>query len=177
MSNQEDQLRYPIGKFTPSESYTPQEISENIKRIEALPAKLESIFRSFSSRQLETPYREGGWTARQVLHHLADSHMNAYIRIKWTLTEATPMIKAYDEKRWAETPEIEIDPMISIELLKTLHTKFVALLSRIKAQDQKKEFQHPETKKNVSIERMIALYAWHGEHHLGHLNIIAAKPK
>ena len=106
---------------------------------------------------------------------MSDSHMNAYIRIKWTLTEESPVIKAYDEKRWAETPEIGEDPLLSVNLLKALHAKFVRLLKDIKAEDLKKHFIHPDTKKNVSVERMIALYAWHGEHHLGHLAIIAAK--
>jgi hypothetical protein len=176
MSNAEDSLRYPIGKFTPQESYSTAEIRANIARIESVPQKIETVFKGLSLKQLETVYREGGWTARQVLHHVADSHMNAYIRIKWTLTEITPTIKAYDEKLWAETPEVKEDPGVSVQLLKALHTKFVLLLKNINEQDLRKEFTHPETKKNVSIERMIALYAWHGEHHLGHLHIIAAKP-
>jgi hypothetical protein len=176
MSDQIDRLRYPIGKFAPQESYSTEEIRANIQRIESLPEKIESVFKSLSAKQLETEYREGGWTARQVLHHLADSHMNAYVRIKWTLTEATPLIKAYDEKLWAETPEIAESPELSIQLLKALHRKFVALLKRLEGDVLKREFTHPETRKQVSVERMIALYAWHGEHHLGHLKIIAAKP-
>jgi hypothetical protein len=140
-----------------------------------LPLKLEDVFKNLSSKQLETPYREDGWTARQVIHHMADSHSNAYIRVKWTLTEQTPIIKAYDEKLWAETPEIQIDPVISIQLLKPLHAKFTALLRMVKPEDLTKSFMHPETKKLVPLDRMIALYAWHGEHHLGHLKIIAAK--
>jgi hypothetical protein len=177
MNDTVDQLRYPIGKFSPQESYSSGEIVSNIERIANIPQKVESVFRTLTPRQLETTYREGGWTARQVLHHVADSHMNAYIRIKWTLTEETPLIKAYDEKLWAMTPEINEDPVLSITLLKALHVKFCILLSKISPSDMKKAFVHPETKKQVSIERMIALYAWHGEHHLGHLNIIAAKPK
>jgi hypothetical protein len=174
--NNIDELRYPIGKFTPRDTYTPSEIAANIARIESLPEKVDAVLRTLSAKQLETPYREGGWTARQVIHHMADSHMNAYIRIKWTLTESTPVIKAYDEKLWAETPEIAEDPVISVQLLKALHRKLTALLKRIGPDDLPKQFTHPETKKNVSVERMIALYAWHGEHHLGHLNIIAGKP-
>jgi hypothetical protein len=175
MNNIEDQLRYPIGKFVPLESYSEEVIQRNIERIAALPAKIETAYKQLSPALLETAYREGGWTARQVIHHLADSHLNAYIRIKWTLTEETPTIKAYDEKRWAETPEIGESPELSIQLLKALHQKFTVLLRNIRSADLKKEFVHPETKKHISIERMIALYAWHGEHHLGHLNIIASK--
>jgi hypothetical protein len=177
MSNPDDQLRYPIGKFSPKDTYSAEEIAANIQRIESVPSKIEAVFKSLSPRQLETAYRDGGWTARQVLHHLSDSHLNAYIRIKWTLTEDTPTIKAYDEKRWADTPEISEDPTISIQLLKALHVKLTALLKKIRPEDMSKQFLHPDTKKHVSIERMIATYAWHGEHHLGHLNIIAAKPK
>ncbi len=171
----DDQLRYPIGKFAPKATYTSQELDACIKRIEALPAKIEEVFRKLSPKQIETPYRDGGWTARQVIHHVADSHSNAYIRVKWTLTEDTPLIKAYDEKLWAETPEIKLDPAISIQLLKALHVKFAALLRLISPEDLPKSFLHPETQKHVPLDRMMDLYAWHGEHHLGHLKIIASK--
>ncbi len=162
-------LRYPIGKFQPQESYSADEIKTNIARIEALPGKLETAVKGLTDQQLDTPYRDGGWTVRQVVHHVPDSHVNAYIRTKWTLSEATPLIKAYDEKTWAETPETKLPPQISLTLLTSLHAKWVELLKRIPPQDLKKEFTHPETGKNVSLERMIATYAWHGEHHLAHI--------
>lgn len=171
----DEALRYPIGKFSPKENYTHEDIKNNINRIEALPEKVETLVRSFSQKQYDTHYREGGWTARQVIHHLADSHMNAYIRLKWTLTEETPTIKAYDEKLWAETPEINLDPAISIALLKPLHLKWAALFRSLGPSDLEKAFIHPETKKHVRLDRLTALYAWHGEHHLGHLKIIAGK--
>ena len=101
---QADSLQYPIGKFQAKFEYSPEDVKEFIDLIEFLPQKLEQAVTGLTDEQLDTPYREGGWTVRQVVHHVADSHMNAYIRIKWTLTEPTPMIKAYDEKRWAETP-------------------------------------------------------------------------
>lgn len=173
--NNDEQLRYPRGKFQPKESYTSEEIAQNIERIGSLPAKVEQLVSGFSAKQFETPYREGGWTGRQVVHHLADSHMNAYVRFKWTLTEATPVIKAYDEKLWAQTPEVSLDPAISINLLTVLHQKWVAMLRLLKAEDLKKEFIHPETKKHMSLERMTSLYAWHGEHHLAHLQIIGKR--
>lgn len=172
----DESARYPIGKFTPQDQYTASELAACIQRIESLPARIKAEVTSLTTTKLDTPYREGGWTARQVIHHLSDSHMNAYIRIKWTLTEDTPMIKAYDEKAWAETAETKLDPAISIQLLSALHVKFVELLKRITPEQLKKEFTHPETKKQVSIERMIALYAWHGDHHLGHLRIVSSKP-
>jgi hypothetical protein len=171
----DDALRFPIGKFIPQESYAQQEINANISRIEALPGKVESTIKTFSNQQLDTPYREGGWTIRQVLHHLPDSHMNAYIRFKWTLTEDTPVIKAYDEKAWSETYETILDPTASINLLKALHIKWVTLLKQLTPDDLKREFKHPETGRQISLARLIALYAWHGDHHLGHVQIVASK--
>jgi hypothetical protein len=168
-----DDPRYPIGKFAPQESYTPDEVKSNIDRIEKLPATVEKLANQLTSAQWDTPYRDGGWTARQVVHHMADSHLNAYCRFKWTLTEPTPVIKAYDEKAWAETPETKLDPVVSIAFLKAHHVKWAAMLRLIKPDDLKKEFIHPDTKKNIPLDRLIALYAWHGEHHLGHLKIVA----
>lgn len=168
-----DELRYPRGKFAPKESYTPEEVTSNIARIERIPVDVEKLVSDFDSRLWDTPYRESGWTARQVVHHMADSHLNAYVRFKWALTETTPIIKAYDEKAWAETPETKLDPAISISFLKSLHTKWTALLKLLTADDLRKEFIHPDTKKHIPLDRLIALYAWHGEHHLGHLKIVA----
>jgi len=165
----EDLLRYPVGKFLPKDEYSQNEIAKFISRIESLPANLEKEVSHLTPSQLDTPYRDGGWTVRQVVHHLADSHMNAYIRFKWTLTEDTPLIKAYFEKLWAETPEVNGDPILSISLLKALHRKWVVLLRGLNTSDLKKEFIHPETKKHVRIENLMGLYAWHGEHHLAQL--------
>lgn len=173
--NNDDQLRYPIGKFSPQEFYTQPEINACIQRIGTLPQRIEALVKNFTVKQLETPYREGGWKARQVLHHLSDSHMNAYIRFKWSLTENSPIIKAYDEKAWALTPEVDLDPALSLNLLAALHVKWVALLKLLKSEDLQREFIHPETKKHVRLDRLLALYAWHGDHHLGHLEIIAKK--
>jgi hypothetical protein len=168
-------LRYPIGVFTPQPSYTTEEVKANIRRIESLPVAVEQLVNSLSSEQLDTAYREGGWTARQVVHHIADSHLNAYVRMKWSLTEATPTIKTYDEKLWAETPETRLAPVISLALLKAHHIKWVSMLRLLSTSDLKKEFFHPDSKKNVPLDRLIATYAWHGEHHLGHLKIVAGK--
>jgi hypothetical protein len=170
-----DDLRYPIGKFSPKETYTTQELNRLIDQIEAAPHKIEAEIKNITVAQLDTPYREGGWTIRQVLHHIPDSHMNAYIRLKWTLTEHTPTIKAYDEKAWAETAETTLDPLFSVELLKALHVKWVTLLRNLKANDFSKSFLHPETNKHVSLARQVATYAWHGEHHLGHIRIVTNK--
>lgn len=174
MSNDE-KLRYPVGRFSPKDSYSTEELQHLINSIAILPVTVEALINKFNAQQLDTPYREGGWTARQVVHHLADSHMNAYIRFKWTLTEDTPLIKAYDEAAWAETPEVKSDPLISLNLLKALHIKWVTLLEQLTPAQLAKQFLHPETKKHISLERMVATYAWHGEHHLGHLQIISNK--
>lgn len=168
----DESLRYPVGKFQPKDSYTLPEIQQFIAAIEAAPEKISQAFQKLTAKQLDTPYREGGWTARQVLHHLADSHMHAYIRFKWTLTENSPTIKAYNEKLWAETYEIAQDPALSVNLLKALHTKWITLLRCLKPADFEKYFVHPETGKQVRLDRLAATYAWHGEHHLGHLKII-----
>lgn len=173
--NNDDKLRYPIGKFSPKETYTPQELTLLIDQIEAAPYKIENEIKNITVAQLDTSYRDGGWTIRQVLHHIPDSHMNAYIRLKWTLTEETPKIKAYDEKAWAETAETHLDPVFSVELLKALHVKWVTLLRKLNTDDFSKSFLHPETNKYVTLARQIATYAWHGEHHLGHIRIVTNK--
>lgn len=170
--NDQEPLRYPIGRFIAKAHYDPQDNHENILSIKSLPDKLERLVKSFSAEKWDTPYRPGGWTAQQVVHHIADSHMNAYIRMKWALTEGTPVIKAYDEKAWAETPETRVDHHISLALLHALHTKWTTLMEALTNEDLKREFIHPETQKHIPLDRVIATYAWHGEHHLGHLKII-----
>ncbi|NJN42488.1 MAG: putative metal-dependent hydrolase [Flammeovirgaceae bacterium] len=165
----DDQLKYPIGKFIAQDSYTVTELTEFIRRIEALPQKLKRAISGLSDQQFDSPYREGGWTVRQVVHHLADSHTNAYIRFKWALTEDSPTIKTYNEKLWAETPETKLDINLSVNLIQSLHTKFVALLSSLSSTDWNKQFFHPDSKQYIKLERMAALYAWHGEHHVAHI--------
>lgn len=174
--NSDEQLRYPKGRFSSKESYTSEEVKAFIQRIGAAPSQIELTAKALSDKGiLDVPYREGGWTARQVLHHLPDSHLNAYVRIKWTLTEETPIIKAYNEKAWATTAETLADPADSVVLLKALHTKWVTLLNSLKEEDFSKKFYHPDSKKHVRLDQVIAIYAWHGEHHLGHLKIVLGK--
>jgi len=170
-----EDLRYPIGKFSAQENYSDQDIHEFIKRLEALPVKLEQAIANLTDEQLDTPYRDGGWTVRQVVHHVADSHMHAYIRTKWTLTENEPLIKAYLEKLWAETEETKSHPISSISLLKALHAKWVILLKSIPTSDLNKFFVHPETKKSIPLKTLIGMYAWHGEHHLAHITHLKKK--
>lgn len=161
---------YPIGRFQAKESYTSDELQKLITRIEMLPARLEAAVNNLSNEQQDTPYRDGGWTVRQVVHHLSDSHMNAYIRTKWALTENTPLIKAYDQKSWAETPDSKMPVTNSISILRPLHKKWTEMLKQLGPQDLMKEFIHPETNKHIRISQMIDNYAWHGDHHLAHIN-------
>lgn len=165
-----DLLRYPIGPFEPPMKMTEADVQRYIADIEALPEKLTMAVEGLIAEQLDTPYRPGGWTIRQVVHHLPDSHMNSYIRFKWALTEVNPMIKAYDEVKWAELPEAisgEID--MSLALLKALHKRWVAMLKGLDSRDHSQTFTHPETRQAVRLDIAIALYAWHGEHHLAHI--------
>jgi hypothetical protein len=161
---------YPIGRFQAKDSYTSEELKRLITRIEMLPVKLEAAVHSLTNEQQDTPYRDGGWTVRQVVHHLSDSHMNAYIRTKWALTESTPVIKAYDQKSWAETPDAKMAVANSLGVLNSLHKKWAAMLRELKVEDLSKEFIHPETNKHIRISQMIDNYAWHGDHHLAHIN-------
>jgi hypothetical protein len=162
-------LKYPIGKFQPDSSYEKSAIDSFIVRIEMLPAKLIAAATTLNNEQLDTPYRDGGWTVRQVIHHVADSHSNAYIRTKWTLTEATPIIKAYAEKPWAETAETKLPIDLSLNVLVALHAKWVALAKSLSLNELSQKFIHPESKKEVRLDQMLGMYAWHGEHHLAHI--------
>lgn len=164
-----EDVRYPIGKFTAQESHTSEELKNFIQRIQSFPDRIQGECKNLTNAQLDTPYRDGGWTVRQVIHHVADSHMNAYIRVKWMLTESTPVIKAYDEKAWAQTGETLASPEISISLLKSLHGKWVVLLKSILPDQLQKQFIHPDTQKHVALHNLIGMYAWHGDHHLAHI--------
>lgn len=161
--------RYPIGKFRPQKSYTEEEIIANIDEVEALPARLTEVVDKLTEDQLDTPYRAGGWTNRQLIHHIVDSHLNSYIRFKWTLTEENPTIKAYDQDGWASLPDSDTDIQVSLVMLKSLHERWVRLLRSLRTQDWKKTYVHPESESEINLERTVALYAWHGEHHLHHI--------
>ncbi|MFZ9981740.1 MAG: YfiT family bacillithiol transferase [Cyclobacteriaceae bacterium] len=165
----EDQLKYPIGKFIPAESYEIHDLEKDTNRLESFPSKLESVIRSLNSAQLNTPYRPGGWTILQVVHHLADSHMHAYIRTKWALTEEAPLIKAYQEKAWALTAENHSYPSLSIALLESLHRKWAYLLRTLDEESLARHFVHPSGDRKITIRQMVQLYTWHGDHHLGHI--------
>jgi hypothetical protein len=167
--------RYPIGKFTFDGPPSEAQRNKFIDDIEQTPAALRAAIRSLSPEQLETPYRDGGWTVRQVVHHVPESHMNAYIRFKLALTEDEPAIKAYMEDRWASTPDVQSTPVeVSLALLEPLHDRWVRLLRALKPADWKRTFRHPELGV-MPLERNLALYAWHGKHHVAHITELRKK--
>jgi len=169
MSEELEKLRYPIGRFEPPSRIGEGQIERWINDIEALPADLRGTVKGLTDAQLDTPYRPGGWTIRQVIHHLPDSHMNSFIRFKWTLTEDRPEIKAYFEDRWAELPDYSATPVSSsLDLLVALHQRWVALLRSLTRQDLERIFIHPESGP-ANLAETIGSYAWHGRHHLAHI--------
>ncbi len=165
-------LRYPIGKFhydgPPSEDQKQAFLDE----IANTPANLRIASRGLSDAQLDTPYRPGGWTVRQVVHHLPDSHLNSYVRFKLALTEDEPTIKPYAEDRWAELGDTKATPIeVSLILLESLHDRWVRLLRSLKPEDWKRTFRHPELGV-MNLEKTLAIYAWHGRHHVAHITAL-----
>jgi uncharacterized damage-inducible protein DinB len=169
-------LRYPIGRANIAEHITQDDINQWIAILEAFPDQLITLTQNLSDHQLNTPYREGGWTIRQVVHHLADSHYNSYIRFKWALTEDEPLIKTYHEDLWAELMDYQAPVEWSLSAIKSLHAKWVYLLKRLSKDQLKRVFIHPEGNKRVSLEKNIGIYAWHSLHHYAHIeNLLKRK--
>jgi len=163
-----DDLRFPIGKFNLEKEVSETQISSLIDQIEALPQLLKRAVQELKEEHLESPYRTGGWTIRQLVHHIADSHMNAFIRVKLAITEDKPTIKPFEEALWAELDDSLIPVEISIKLLEALHERWVILLRSLSALDRARELNHPDIGL-LAINQLIALYAWHGNHHLAHI--------
>ena len=161
-------MKYPIGTFQFDDEITSSVTSVWINEIEDLPRLLRDTVKNLDNEQLDTAYRSGGWTVRQVIHHLADSHMNAYVRFKLALTEENPVIKPYDEVKWAELSDYSLPIETSLLLLETLHQRWTHLLRSLTPADMKKTFIHPDSGK-VSVGKNIGIYAWHGKHHLAHI--------
>lgn len=158
--------RYPLGPMPTPLTLTPEERAQAIAAIRALPSELRAAVAGLSPEQLDTPYREGGWTVRQVVHHVTDSHMNAYVRTKLALTEENPIIKPYQEQLWAELPDSALDPELSLELLEPLHRRWLAVLESVK--DWGRTWTHPENGPRT-LDTTLAMYAWHGRHHVAHI--------
>jgi uncharacterized damage-inducible protein DinB len=164
-----DDLRFPIGDFRAPASTTEAERAALIGQIEAAPARLREAVLGLGQEQLETPYRPGGWTVRQVVHHVPDSHLNTYMRFRLALTEDEPTIKPYQEDRWAELPDARTaPPEVSLDLLEALHRRWTRLLRSLTPPDWQRRFRHPELGL-MTLERTLALYAWHGRHHVAHV--------
>lgn len=165
-----DSLSYPIGKFSFNSNADKKEIKQWISEIEKFPIWIKEAVEELYEQQLNTPYRDGGWTIKQVVHHLADSHMNAYIRVKLALTEDRPTIKPYDEKQWAEMDDAKNLPVeYSLSILESLHPRWVYVLKNISENDLERVVFHPARGKEMSVKYIIAQYAWHGKHHCAHI--------
>lgn len=164
-----EELKFPIGRFVVDDSVTAEKRAEWIEQIERTPAAMRDAVGGLAESQLDTPYREGGWTVRQVVHHLPDSHANAYIRFRWALTEEEPAIKVYDEQAWAELPDSRVGPIEpSLALLDSLHERWLLTLRAMTPADFARVLVHPVSGR-VSLDRMLQLYAWHGRHHVAHV--------
>ncbi len=161
--------RYPIGKFTFEGTIDASQRDKWISEIASQPARLREAVAGLSDAQLDTPYREGGWSVRQVVHHVPDSHMNAYIRFKLAVTENNPTIKPYDEGAWANLADSSLPVDVSLRLLESLHARWVELLKNMTEADLEKTYFHPESMKTFVLAKVLGLYAWHGHHHIAHI--------
>jgi DinB family protein len=165
-------LQYPIGKFSFPAPFTEDDRQKCLDDISHAPAHLRAAVSGLSEDQLDTPYRPAGWSVRQVVHHVPDSHMNAYVRFKLALTEEEPTIKPYAEDRWAVLADTRTTPIeVSLMLLESLHTRWMRLLGSLATVDWKRTFRHPDLG-TVTLERNLALYAWHGRHHVAHITAL-----
>jgi hypothetical protein len=165
--------RYPIGPPPRLSGSSAEQREELIERIARLPERLAGLMSELAPSDLETPYRPGGWTARQVIHHLADSHINAYVRLKLALTEDTPVIKPYDESSWAVLPDVESVPVeVSERLLRALHERLSATFRALPEEAFARSYRHPEQGREMTLEELLGIYAWHGDHHLEHLRLV-----
>lgn len=169
-TNELNALRYPIGEFNPKENYSADDLKSYISSIETFAGRIKDSVNGLNDMQLDTPYRPDGWTIRQVVHHVVDSHVNCYCRIKLALTENNPTIRPYNEADWAELPEAKTAPVEpSLEFLHHLHKKLTIVTKNIMPEQFKRTLYHPESKQQMTIESLLHLYGWHCEHHLAHI--------
>jgi hypothetical protein len=171
-----EQLKFPVGKFQAPEIFTTDLLQQNMQELATLPQKLKDAVAGWSEEQLDTPYRPGGWTIRQVIHHLADSHMNGLSRIKLALTEENPTVKPYHEDLWAELADSKLMPVEpALQIIEGVHAKWVMLLQHIHGEQWQRVFTHPQHGKTFTIAYQTAMYAWHGKHHLAHITQLKSR--
>ncbi|MGH7624743.1 MAG: YfiT family bacillithiol transferase [Gemmatimonadaceae bacterium] len=164
---------FPIGRYNEPATVTPAQRTAWMDDVAGTPAAMRAALSGLSPAQLDTPYRDGGWTLRQVVHHVPDSHMNAYMRFKLALTEDVPVIKPYDQAGWAELPDSAATPIeISLTLLEALHARWVRLMRAMSPMDFARSFRHPEHDRIFTLESTLGLYAWHGRHHVAHITAL-----
>lgn len=166
-----ENLKYPVGRYKPVPTYVWSTVQTQVEEIKNFPSKLADGVGSLTGEQFDTPYRPGGWTVRELVHHIADSHMNSYIRMKWALTEDRPTIKPYDQESWAQLADAGAPVDISFNLIRSLHQRWGYLLGRLTEDDWMKEYEHPKSGTQV-LWRHIDHYAWHGRHHLAHITAL-----
>lgn len=165
-----DDLRYPIGRFRFDPEADEGALATAIDRIADAPARLRKAVQGLSDAQLDTPYRPGGWTVRQVVHHVADSHINAYVRLRLALTEEAPTVRPYEEGRWAELEDARAAPVeVSLRLLDALHERWVRLLRAVPASAMRRPLHHPDHGQ-LAVSFLVQMYAWHGQHHVAHVS-------
>jgi uncharacterized damage-inducible protein DinB len=170
-----DDPRYPVGKFEERSDLTSDDRRALIGIIADAPRRMRDAVANLNEAQLDTPYRDGGWTVRQVVHHVPDSHLNAYVRLKLALTEDSPTIKPYEEARWAELADSRDTPIeVSLNLLESLHTRWVTLLRSLRDEDYARTFTHPDHGQ-MTVDWLLQLYAWHSRHHVGHVTSLRAR--
>lgn len=167
-----EKLKYPIGRFIEPTKYTQKDRQQFIQVLKDVPIKFKAEINSLSETQVNTPYREGGWTPKQVIHHVADSHMNSFTRFKLALTEDNPTIKPYDENAWIKLSDSNFDVESSLKIIEGIHARFVVLLNSLNEEQFQRTCYHPESKISMSVDYLLALYAWHSNHHLGHIRIV-----
>lgn len=165
-----EKLKYPIGKYDPPKKITEAQIKKWMEQLQMLPQELTAISSALSEEQLEVQYRPEGWTVRQVIHHLADSHINAYTRVRLTLTEEKPTVRPYDEVAWAELADAKSENIqLSLAILNAIHKRLLVLLNKLSFGDFERTYYHPAANEEFSLGYLVGNYAWHGKHHLAHI--------
>lgn len=172
-SNDIQKLRFPIGLFEYGKTYQEEEMQQFIEKLGSFPDRLKKLLSGITKQELDSSYREGGWTIRQLIHHLADSHINAYTRMRLALTEDTPAIKPYDQQLWAELPDARTaDPEMSLAILTGIHNRWSLLMQSLAPEDFERLYYHPEHQMSHTLGELIAQYAWHCDHHLAHIQMV-----